>query len=67
MDLKDIEWSGSRQGQGSGPMSSGGNGPMVRCCPKCRGVDPSDPNKGHFIDSVIGHRDGCEIKKEIDG
>jgi hypothetical protein len=59
--IDQIEWSGHQRGQGSGPMSSGGDGPMVRSCPYCEGIDPSDRSSGDFIKSVHGHRPDCEI------
>lgn len=61
--LKNLEWSSRRQGQGSGPMSSGG--PLVRCCPSCGGICPTDPNRNHFVESSHGHRATCELASEL--
>ena len=55
--LPDLEWSGTREGQGNGPMSSG-PGPLFPACPVCGGL--KEPN-GHFIQSAVGHRSGCRL------
>ncbi len=63
--LKKLEWSSYRQGPGSGIMSSGGDGPMVQCCPCCKGINPADKNADDFIQEVIGHRKDCELNESI--
>lgn len=59
--LRKVEWAGEQRGPGSGPMFSGGDGQRVRCCPACRGIDPSDPFKGEFVADAHGHRPGCVV------
>ncbi len=63
--IKNLEWSSSRQGQGTGPMGSGGDGMHVRCCPVCDGIDPLDSGRTEFIKSAWGHREDCELAKHI--
>jgi hypothetical protein len=60
-----LEWSGFRQGQGSGYMSSGGDGPLLPACPLCGHLKPSARAKGHFIAEVIGHKPDCEFRPRI--
>lgn len=56
-----LEWSSFRQGQGSGYMSSGGDGPLLPACPLCGHLKPDARAKGHFIAEVIGHKPDCEF------
>lgn len=56
--LEELEWSGSIQGPGSGPMSSGDDGTEYPSCPICNGLEK--PN-GDFIESAVGHRSGCKL------
>ena len=63
--LKALEWSGTTQGQGTGFMSSGGDGPNISCCPNCRGIDPDDKNRGHFVSKGHGHRSSCTLDRFI--
>jgi hypothetical protein len=56
--VEDLEWSGSRQGQGYGPHGSGNDGPVYKACPVCRGLEK--PN-GDFIASAVGHQPGCVL------
>jgi hypothetical protein len=56
-----LEWSSFRQGQGSGYMSSGGDGPLLSACPFCGHLKPGAGAKGHFIAEVIGHKPDCEF------
>ena len=64
--LHELEWSGSERGQGSGYMSSGGDGPLIRACPICRGIDPSDRlAHSHFMGSAHGHRPDCKLSKAL--
>lgn len=58
--LKRLEWSSFRQGQGSGYMSSGGDGPWIPACPMCRNVH-SEKGEGHFIAEARGHKPDCEL------
>jgi hypothetical protein len=60
-----LEWSSFRQGQGSGYMSSGGDGPLLPACPLCGHLKPSARAKGHFIAEVIGHKPDCEFRPRI--
>lgn len=64
--LESVEWSASTRGQGSGMMGSGGDGPLVRACPVCGGIDTSDPRKREFNNSTHGHRDDCSLKTALD-
>lgn len=59
-----LEWSGRSRGPGSGYMTSGGDGPLVPSCPLCRGIEPTHPQRGCFIESVHGHRDDCFFAAE---
>ena len=63
--LKRLEWSGSTQGQGTGFMSSGGDGPMVACCPECGGIKPDDLYSGHFMVEYHGHRSDCDLAYDL--
>ena len=56
--VEEMEWSGSRQGQGFGPHGSGNDGAEYPACPECGGLE--EPN-GEFISSAVGHRSGCTI------
>jgi hypothetical protein len=59
-----LEWSSFKQGQGSGYMSSGGDGPLLPACPLCGQLKPGPGAKGHFIAEAIGHKPDCEFRKE---
>lgn len=56
-DLDSIEWSGERQGQGCGPMGSGG-GPMFPACPVCGQLEKKN---GHFIAEAVSHLPDCAL------
>ena len=58
-ELRKIEWSGTRQGQGSGPMGSGGDGPHVEACPRCGGIKPTSRWRFEFGEEAWGHQSGC--------
>lgn len=64
--LKKLEWSSFQLGQGSGYMSSGGDGPLVRACPVCNQIDPKDPGKRDFMEEAHGHKRSCKLKQLID-
>jgi len=56
--VAEMEWSGVRHGQGSGPHGSGSDGHPYDACPRCGGLrEPS----GEFVSSAVGHRPGCPI------
>lgn len=57
--LEELEWSGTREGQGDGPHSSG-PGPLFAACPVCGGL--KEPN-GHFIAEAVGHRPDCQLAR----
>lgn len=59
--LEEIEWSGTREGQGNGPHSSG-PGPLFAACPVCHGL--KEPN-GHFIADAVGHRPDCQLDRML--
>jgi hypothetical protein len=61
-----LEWSSIRRGMGYGPMGSGGDGPPVRACPLCGGIDPSAPNKDEFREDAHGHQSGCRLATFLD-
>ena len=63
--LRFVEWGGCQQGPGSGLMFSGGDGAMVRACPACKGIDPSDPGASSFTERAQGHRHECCIAEAI--
>ncbi len=44
-----LEWSSFRQGQGSGYMSSGGDGPLLPACLLCGHLKPGAGAESHFI------------------
>lgn len=56
--LEDMEWSGTRRGQGFGPHGSGGGGHPYAACPECGGLEEKN---GEFVNSAVGHRSGCTI------
>jgi hypothetical protein len=60
--LKKLEWSGYQQGQGSGFMSSGGDGRHYPACPICDGIQPGSGSEGDFMSSAVGHRSRCQLK-----
>jgi len=55
------EWEARKRiaptGMGGGEMG------VVRCCPLCGGVEPTDMGYRNFIEEAIGHRDDCEFKE----
>jgi hypothetical protein len=59
-----LEWSSFRQGQGSGYMSSGGDGPLLPACPLCGHLKPGAGANGHFRAEFIGHKSDCEFLQE---
>jgi len=61
--LKQLEWSSSQQGLGFGPMGSGNNGRLVRACPCCGGIDPSDSGKVEFNTESHGHKARCPMNQ----
>lgn len=63
--LSAAEWSAKKQGQGSGFMGSGGNGPLVAACPSCVGICPEDQRKNEFMARVHGHGDNCALDKAL--
>jgi hypothetical protein len=63
--IRKLEWRGETRGQGYGFMGSGGDGPIVRCCPLCRGIDPTDDCRAEFIESAWDHKDSCNIKRAL--
>ena len=56
MLLKNLEWSASTKCQYEGRAST---------CPSCRGINPNDPDAGGFAGSAYGHRDGCELLRQL--
>lgn len=56
-----LEWSSFRQGQGSGYMSSGGDGPLLPACPLCGHLKPGAGANGHFRAEFIDHKPDCEF------
>lgn len=58
--LSNLEWADDIMWQGH---NMGDLGPMIPRCPSCRGVHRR--GQGHFFDSVIGHRDNCELVAAI--
>ena len=63
--LREIEWSGVREGPGYGPMDSG-PGEKYRACPTCQGLHPENEGRTVFGDKAIGHRAGCELAETLD-
>ncbi len=64
--LRKLEWSSYCRGPGSGYMCSGGDGPLVRACPICGNVDPSDPlARNNFIAEAHGHKKDCWMGTKI--
>lgn len=63
-DLDYIEWSGVKVGPGSGPHSSGGDGDRSPACPVCGGLKEKSPG---FIEEAVGHREGCELDRLLNG
>jgi hypothetical protein len=62
-----LEWSGVMRGQGSGFMSSGGDGPLVSACPMCGGINPQDQYKNDFNEESWGHRKRCALDAALNG
>ena len=58
MSPEEIEWCGTRQGQGFGPHGSGNDGASYVACPVCGGLRERN---GEFVTSAVGHRMGCSI------
>lgn len=52
-----LEWSGTTEGPGNGPMFSG-PGEKHPACPLCGGLEK--PN-GAFIARAVGHQPGCRL------
>lgn len=59
---EDVEWSGTRYGQGSGPHGSGGDGHPYPACPVCGGLKEAN---NEFIADAVGHREDCELDKAL--
>ncbi len=53
--LRRLEWSDRRA---DGPEDWAG---YARCCPACRGIDPSDRLSGSFRPESHGHQRGCYL------
>lgn len=64
--LKQLEWSGTEYGQGSGFMGSGNDGRAFPGCPVCYGIKPDCGAEYEFVSSAIGHKKDCSLKKLID-
>jgi hypothetical protein len=58
--LRELEWSGTRWGQGS--HMGAGDGRRFRACPICGGIDPSEPWQREFIRGTEGHRKDCRLQ-----
>lgn len=56
--LRELEWSGCRQGPGYGPMGSGGDGDLYPACPRCGGLQRSSTA---FVPEAVGHRPDCSL------
>lgn len=52
-------WTKIRQGPGSGPHDSGGDGYPFNSCHICNGVEPTQGAKRTFIAEAIGHKKDC--------
>ena len=61
--IRKLEWASYAQGQGSGFMSSGGDGQLYPACPVCGGIKPGSGAEGDFMRSAIGHYRGCQMKE----
>ena len=57
--LRTLEWSSRRYG----PTPREPELPPLRfpACPNCRGVMPGANERGHFLQSEIGHSEWCEL------
>lgn len=64
--LHRLEWAGYAQGQGSGFMGSGGDGPHFPACYICGGIKPGTGAEREFMKSAIGHKKFCQLKKRIE-
>ncbi len=58
--LERLEWTGSREGPGDGPMDSG-PGRHYPACPYCGQLKPSIASKSQFVDTAIGHLESCKL------
>lgn len=63
--FKKLEWSSFQQGQGSGFMSSGGDGPWVSSCPYCDQIKPGTRGASDFMESAHGHKRSCRLNLTI--
>lgn len=61
--VKVLEWSGSRQGAGSGPMFSGSDGRYYAACPVCMQLKNATLD---FVSEAVGHQQSCALKNLID-
>jgi hypothetical protein len=61
--LGDHQWSSQRQGPGSGPMFSGGDGKWYPACPECGGIKPGVGAESVFMAEAIGHKTNCRIAR----
>ena len=55
--LRELEWSGRTESQGA---NMGDRGRLVRCCPVCGGIKPSDWDRG-WSEGVKGHSKNCKL------
>lgn len=61
--LLGLEWSAMRAGCSAFP---GAHAPLLRCCPKCYGIDPiQDMAVKYFPYDQIGHQIACPILAKI--
>jgi hypothetical protein len=65
--LSDLEWSSFQRGAGRGFMDSGGDGPLVRCCPCCRGIYPDSAFRSDFRKEYWGHAKDCRLDAILHG
>src|SRR5215218_1499018 len=57
-----LEWSSFRQGQGSGYMSSGSDGPLLPACPHCGHLKPGRGAESNFKAEFVGQKADCEFR-----
>jgi hypothetical protein len=65
--IKRLQWSGTRRGQGSGYMGSGGDGTPYPACPVCSRINPKSGARSEFMDEAIGHKKNCKLALALRG
>lgn len=62
--LRELEWSGSRKGQGS--YMGAADGRRYPACPVCGQIKPDSGSDGDFTKDAVGHAKDCRLRRAVE-